>query len=377
MRFAHIALFLVVAVCLAPAQAPSDGSLPATSGELAEILKKLEQARSDFEVKKREIVTAAIGKFSSAAASEAAALRFYFECQSIVNNRVPDLDGTSAKEEREEQAKTKQQIEAIEDTPGRAAMLQLQIQYLIFTMEAPAMKDRSMLVQRMRDFAAKAVSLLTTYAPPADTEKKPVASVRSRDRRQRDDQQEQQARERARRAVLDAAKQGAMGSVFAQAYNLQNCVEPVENWPQAPLDLSSVYTGIVLPWYRAEKPEMLSTVWDEYLAFEAAVRRCSSNLDGYARWLAGAGKGLQWNKWKDLLANGRNPVLAADELAKLCKENFSHPSVGGWIAELGRLTEQLRKGEPLQPDISPSPKQILPDLERLGDSDPFARSGGR
>jgi hypothetical protein len=325
---------------------PSPATAPSVSGDDAKILEKFAQAQKDFEGRKKDIAAAALGRFTSGAASEAAALQLYFTCQQIVQDRVPDLDGDTKKDAKEQQERLKQQAEQMAEIPGFSAVLQLQLQYLVLTMEAPTIKERSVLITRLKDFAGKAVDIMKTYtSPPGEPQHKVVATVGSgKGKREQEKQRDAQREERARQQVIQLARQSAMGSIFAQAYSLQNYFKPVEGWPPSALDLPAIYTGMVLPYYRETKKEFVAPTWDEYLGHEATLQRCSLDDRGYARWGIGAYKNLIWSKWMDLFHNGVDRMTAADELAKLCKENPAHPSVGAWMQQLSELANTIKNG---------------------------------
>ncbi len=327
-----------------PPSAPA--TAPAASGDDAKILDKLAQAQKAFEARKKDIAAAALGRFTSGAMSEAAAIQLYFTCQQIVQDRVPDLDGETKKDAKEEQDRIKHQAEQSTEIPGFGAVLQLQLQYLMLTMEAPAIKEHGMLISRLRDFAGKATSVMKTYvSPSSDHQHKLVATVGgARGKREMEKQRDAQREERSRQQVIQLAKQSAMGCMFAQAYSLQNYFKPMDGWPPSALDFSAIYTGMVLPYYRETKKEFIAPTWDEYLGHEATLQRCSLDDRGYARWGVGAYKSLLWSKWMDLLHNGVDRLMAADELAKLCKDNPAHPSVGAWMQQLTELSNQIKNG---------------------------------
>lgn len=322
-------------------------SSPPTAEENAQILEKFAKAQKDFDVRKKDIANTALAKFTSGALSEDAAVQLYFTCEQILRDRLPALDGQTRPDLRERQEQMKQAAEQISASPGYAAMLQLQLQYLVLTMEAPGFKDRGALISRLKDFAIKAVGLVKMYsAPPADSDQSRTGGKggSASTRREMEKRREMQQDERSRRQVLQISQQGAMGSVFAQAYNLHSYFKPMEGWPDSPLAIANAYNGMILPYYRENKKEFLGPAWDDYLNLEATLQRCAMDDRGYARWGMGAYKNLQWSKWMDLLRNGVNRVMAADELAKLCSENPTHPSVGGWIEQLATEMQVLSGG---------------------------------
>lgn len=339
--------------------APAVGS-PISEDSMKLIL-KLEQATKEFDSKKKDIANAALAKYTSAAMSELAAAQFYLTCQQMVQDRLPDLDGVSKKDIKDKQDRTKQQAERIEDTPGRAAVLQMQVQYLVLTMEAPAMKDEGALVSRVHDFMLKAVALVKQYAWPVveDPQKKPVATVASaaRSKREQEKVRDEKEAERHRREIMQLAGMGVMGSIFAQAYNLQNYFKPREDWPNSPLDLDHIFTGVILPYRHVNKPELLESAWDEFIGLMTTVQRCSTDERGYSKWLIGGYKGLLWRKWQDLYQYGVHKATAVDELVKLVKENPTHSDIGTWAGELTTLAEQLKNPNavPATPPMKPAP----------------------
>ena len=340
-------------LCLAqttppPATVPAESEVkPLAPEEAAKIADQFAALDKEFESKKREIVTLALGRYSSAAQSENAAVQFYFECQRLLEERKPDLDGPDSRKDAKEKAdRNKQHYDAIQDTPGYGAVLQLQLQFLVLTMEAPGVKDYGSLVGRVRDFANKAVGIVQTYTAPPEPEHRPASTVKSSSKRESQKQKDNRGDERSRHQVAQLAQRGVMGSFFAQAYSLPSYFKPMENWPQSPLDLQSIYGSMILPYYRKFKPELLGSEWDQFIKLQALLQRYSSDDNDYARWLITEYKTLQWNKWRDLLDNGANRIMAADELVKLCKENPAHPSVVGWVQELVKRAEALKGPKP-------------------------------
>lgn len=337
-----------------PEPKPAAPSLPP---ELAGVVEKFQQAAKDFESKKKEIANTALGRYSSAAQSELAAAQFYITCQQMVQARVPDLNGVTKKDEKEKQDRVKQMADRIEEAPGRAAVLQLQLQYLVFTMEAPQMKDRGAVVSRLKDFAGKAVNLIATYAgvPTDETKEKERTNSNTRSRREAEKIQDQREMERARRELVQLAKAGVMNSVFAQAFNLPNYFEPMDNWPDSPLNLDQIFKTFVFAYRQQNKPELLASEWDEYITHITHLERCSQDERGYARWLVGHYKSLQWSKWRDLMKNGVSRAMAADELVKLIKENPTNEAVSSWVEDLSSLTEEL-VNSPVAPPAEPKPQ---------------------
>lgn len=345
----------------AAAPAAPASATPAVSGEdVSKLVLKLDQAVKDFEGKKKEIANMALGKYISAAQSELSAAQFYIACQQMIQDRVPDLDGVSKKDIKDKQDRVKQQADRIESAPGRAAIYQMQLQYLVLTMEAPTMKDEGALVSRLHDFMLKSVALVKQYAWPVaeEPQKKPAASVASaaRSKREQEKQRDEKEAERQRRDFIQQVNTSVMGGVFAQAYNLQNYFSPRENWPNSPMDLSGIFQGIILPYRHTNKPELLESAWDEYIGLVTTVERCSTDERGYAKWLISGYKSLLWSKWRDLYEFGTHKATAIDELVKLVKENATHKDIASWAGDLGAIADKLKNPggtPPLPPAANP------------------------
>jgi hypothetical protein len=142
--------------------------------------------------------------------------------------------------------------------------------------------------------------------------------------------------------VLQLAKASPLNSVFAQAFNLQNYFKALDNWPDSPLNLQEVFPGMIIPFRYDNKPELLASEWDEFLRLETMVQHSSLDETAYARWLIGSYRSLEWQKWLDLLAHGTHRIAAADELARLIKDNPTHPAVGSWADSLTEIMETIK-----------------------------------
>lgn len=343
------ALLLAVSASVALSQdaapeAPATPVKPFTAEEAAKMAERFTALQKEFDSKQKDILNVALGRYSTAAASEAGAVQLYFECQRMIEERKPDLDGPDTKREAKDKAdKTKHQVDSVQDTPGYGSVLQLQAQFLVLSIEAVKAKDTGALIGRLRDFSNQAVKLVQTYTAPPEPEHKPAASVKSSAKREAEKKREARGDEKQRHQVLQLAQRGVMSSPFAQAFNLSSYFKPVQNWPQGPLDLDGIYGNMILPWYRENKPELLGSQWDEFIRDQAVLERCGSDDNAYAKWLIGAYKTLNWKKWRDLLDHGTNRMMAIDELVKMCKENPTHPAVSGWVQELAAIGENMKK----------------------------------
>ena len=339
MRSIHLAIVTLLGLLpalLAQTTSPAGGSL---SPEAMQILKKLATVKASFDSQKKEVAASALTRYTAGAQSEATAVALYMSCLQIVQGRVPDLDGTTKAEARDQQDRLKSIAERNVDSPGRAALLQMQLQFLVFTMQAPAIEDRGAVMSRLKEFATRTIGMFGTYHPVESPQKASSGSSKS----QKDKERALEARESetARRDLVKLAKAGVMGSLFAEAYNLSNYFKPLEGWPKSLIDLDAIFTGQVIPHTRANKPELLAKEWDDYIKLTTALEKLTSDETTYARWLVGAYKNLQWKRAMDLLRHGTDRSAAADELVTLIKENPTHPSIGAWVGELEVVANEI------------------------------------
>ncbi len=348
---ATLSIFGLQSSILAQTPTPVPASASTPSPEMAQILQKLASVKISFDAKKKEVASTAYARYTTGAQSEANAAALYLTCLQMVQGRVPDLDGVTKQDVRDQQDRMKAVSEHNIDVPGRASLLQLQLQFLVFTMDAPAIKERSAVILRLKDFATRAIGMVNTNSSAApEPQRKVTTPVGGKSRKDQEREKEDRELDRNRRELMQLAKTGVLGSTYAQAFNLSSYFKPMESWPKSLIDLDAIFTDHIIPYYHTNKPEQLAKEWDEYIKLSSALERLSNDDNNFARWLIGGYKNLQWRRSMDLLRHGTNRNAAADELVNLIKENPAHPSVGSWASEL-----ELAVNEMLNPTVAPTP----------------------
>jgi len=61
------------------------------------------------------------------------------------------------------------------------------------------------------------------------------------------------------------------GSVFAQAYNIEDLLGQNKSWEPVPFNIAGIYTKTILPYLRLENPEALMTAWDSRIEQETRL----------------------------------------------------------------------------------------------------------
>ena len=136
-------------------------------------------------------------------------------------------------------------------------------------------------------------------------------------------------------------RQNVLGTVFAEAYSVDNI--EITDWPGSPLQLESVYEGLVLPSLRSKKTlSELGQAWDRRILHEGTM------IDIWNKPKKGLGRPehsaqmekflevrrpqLQWKKEMDLFGVG-DQKQAALRMLKHIETHTTHRDIATWIAE--------------------------------------------
>ena len=351
---------------------------PIPPSAIPDVIQKLREFQTSYDSYRKEILQSYIERFRSAATSEQAALNFHALCVQAAANRSEGSDEKARQKPtspmeliarlRQERSENQDGVrgghrkgdEKNDDTngsnnpneqaptPGKGAFLQLQLDYLIFTIEAPTYQDKSTIPGRFKDFIERGIQLATRYLPAGTPAEADLAKLSDRQR------QEVQERQRYRQSIVkefgSALTQDVYGSAFAKAGGVETHFKKEAKWPAGPLSIKAIYENFILPPIRTGNLERLGPAWDEYVGYEAAVQRAMLDDAGYTRWAANDLKDLEFQKWLDVLLYSPNRDIGLNEIINLCKSNPQHPRLGQWISQMANLEKQLSK-----PAASPSP----------------------
>ena len=312
---------------------------PLTDEQTARILEEITKVQKEFARTKKEVVANALSKFQSVLGdSDAAVTDLYLAAYRVVHlERKP----ATSKEEAKERENGEWREKALASLgPGASATtLRLQLQLLVLRLQAALGREEDKTIAALREYMQNVAAYLQTLAaaPQPEPDKRAAGNgPRNNGRRPPDDPRDRRASPGGR-----ALQQSVMSSLFAEAYNLDTYLDDVKGLPQSPLDFSACYTGLLLPWYRANRVTDLSGVWDEYLRLETLKVQAAHDPDAAAAWAAGAYKQLYWGKWLDLLSFGISAPTATTELITLIRENPLHPQLKTWIADLAKIGEKM------------------------------------
>ena len=362
----------LLAVGMTWSQSPAPDAPPTSSAvvnalsddDTARILAEITKVQKEFARTRKEVISNALSRFKTAAASDAEASAFYLACYKLVHiDRKP----AASEEDAKERANGDWQERAVAalGEGGSQTALRLQLQLLVMLLQPRTEGDEPARVAALRAYMQTVLSLLPRLQEGADgddkPERKPVATVGKRNKK--DDEERRPPRGRGARegGVMGLLQRNVMSTLFAEAYNLSTYWEREEGQITSPADFRTAYRTQIIPWYRANKPTELAAVWDEYLRAETTVVQLKMEPPALTAWGANEYKNLYWAKWLDLLSHGVDATQAAANLIKVVRENPSHPSMKTWIGDLAKVAEKmggLKFGEaelstPLPPPAAP------------------------
>lgn len=319
--------FLAIAVMMVPLSAMAQALRDADREALLERLEKIREA-NDQKVDERYRV--AVSAFRSAMGSDDAALDLYLKCVEKVQFQDEQKKGQDFRDwKRKEEDHLKK--------PEFKRALRYQLRWLVITLQAASSKKdgaQEKIMQEVRDTVDTAVNDLGNLGDEAKV-----------------------------------VRQGAMGSVFAKAYELGNV--KTEGMPAHPLDLNGLYTQMLLPAARKAGPEAVRSTWTKRIYQELAVLEKSSgarasinpfgtpigNQDAQSpevqKFREEGVFDLNWSMEEDVFKCGDQRGAAVNMLA-LIEKHPGHPHVADWAKRLQGLLDSTKAkaeagGEPAQP----------------------------
>ncbi len=173
----------------------------------------------------------------------------------------------------------------------------------------------------------------------------------------------------------------ALDSVFADRLKLNLTMPSLETWVDAPLPVSRVYDGVILPHFRKEKNHpAIQAAWDKRIVHESSTLGVSTRggaldlpmdlpsgipqdlirrfgLDSRDRKREQQREDtrrkkvseddfrkdrlpvLYWGKNRDAAQFGPTPASSFQALGRIIRENLTHPEAPNWLKELKGLSE--------------------------------------
>lgn len=333
------ALLLTVAAAPAPAQ-NADAPLGLSPDDASALLGQLQKLHEEFSSTREELLGSALTRVRNATASESTAAELYLAALKIVTFGVPG--SSTATEEPKDWRE--EQIAWLKET-GAPKAIRVQLAWLALLIEAnqkgederPALLNKARVIVKEAASVAQELALLPAAGGGGGERRGGPPGEGGRMGRER-------GPGGGRRDAGQFLSQSVFGSVFSQAYNLQNHIKPPQGWALAPLDLEGVYERMLMPDARKNQPAELAALWDERIQIDAALHRAAQSEEAFQEWGQAQGRDLQWRKQLDLLRSGVGGRAAGLELIRLFKENPAHPNIGSWKKDLDAITDAITQG---------------------------------
>lgn len=305
---------------------------PLNSADRQLLLEKLKELKQAAEGRKGNRIGVALAALRPAMSSDDAAIDLYLKC-------VEKLDFEDQHRKSQDFREWKRRQKDNLKDPGMRLALQLQLQWLVYTLEVAAKPEE------ISKFGPKAIDGLEDIFSNAE-------------------------KLRGHQNIL---RRSVLATVFARAYNVSDV--DVGDWPTEPLALDEIYDQVILPpLRRPDRIDSLRAMWLKRIHQEALTRELwsGSNSGGRAgtkdalkppafeKFLTDERPNLIWRMERDLFKAGDQRAAALRMLDHLTRY-VGHPNAPEWTDQFIALIspkEETGAGEGDEPP---------PEPELLGD----------
>ncbi len=330
MKHLLLATFFCAAVTFLPAQSaapktPDTKESKLTPEQTATIIKQLDALESTIGKNRSLTLSGALTRCSKAvAAGEPAALQLYLDCYKLehferMNLKVLDY-----------QEWAKRNADKHKDPEFRMA-LWLQLDYLVLTIQAQDAKEKDMpiLIASLQSFISRVITAIQ-----GSTKHTAGGAVVD-------------AGKPGRGQSFDAGKlqqmlhQSVKNSEFAKALQLDSILKK-EDWTYDPMDIRGIYERVIFPYYIEKKPDDLSTLWDNLIKSELAIKAATSSEAEFGVFYKERYPEMLWRKAEHLVSHHVNTIMALADMLKLIRDNPTHPNAGNWAKKLRELVNSAQ-----------------------------------
>ncbi len=297
-----------------------------TPDQIKNITTQLKELETQIQRMRGDNLSAILQKLRTAAASNAAAMSLYEDCEKLVNIERKDVAREEAKraEERIERNAERRSADAedLKQNGDMATAIRIQLQYLILTLEAHEANDPAKMVPKLQAYVQELLG-------QADKLRGRSLGFLG-------------AGFGGGGAARGGQGGGAVGvgnggrNIFVEAFQLQRFLT-VENWTNQPTDFSGMWTRTILPVFEKEKKDELPAQWDLRINSEGAFRKGCMPEPEYLLWVQNELPALRWERAQYLYENGPSAINAMADMLKVVKENPGHADAPQWLKTLREL----------------------------------------
>lgn len=316
-RFSLLFAFSVAAPAIAQDPSPKPAPPALTQQQVDSIVKQLADIEKEIAEKRGGNITTIIQKLRAGAASDAAALALYEDCETLnADRRALTRDDKKAREDqikRQADRNKDNKATVVKEEGDFGTAVRLQLRYLALTLQAHETKDMETLLPELASYIQDVVA-------NAEKLKGRAGAYLG-------------APLRAGGGAGGRRGGGQDGNPFIAAFQLDHYMDNNAKWSMEPLQFGDIFDKAVFPIYREKKKSELGTQWDARMSAEAGLRKGSVSDAEYAIWQQTALLDIKWRKLKDLYAHGDKPVDAMAQMLSMIRENPSHPASPDWLDE--------------------------------------------
>lgn len=330
--------------------APGAGAVPTvalTPAQTAHILKELEKVEAQIGQGRGSVFSTALTKFRAAMSSDAAALALYLDCYKLEHFERKDLKQTDFAEWRDRN-------EARLKEGDFAKALALQLEYLVLTIQAQSVDDVEKLgpvVTALQSYLAKVItevqaSMKHTASGAVEVKDAKGNGANGGQRRGGGGQ----GRGGDASPLAATLRQSVKNSEFSSAYLLEDFLTR-KDWEYVPLNIAGIYSSVIFPYYRSQKPEELGAQWDARINAELALRKAVLSETEFNLYLQEEQPRMQWLKQTDLLASNVSPINALADMLKIIQNNPNHPDAASWLENFRAIMDKAAPPAPVEKPI--------------------------
>lgn len=330
----HIPLSLLIALSIsAPAIAQEPTPKPAaptlTQQQVDSIVKQLAELEKSIAEQRGTNLGAIIQKLRAGAASDAAALALYEDCETLnADRRALTRDDKKAREDqikRQSDRNKDNKAAVVKEEGDFGTAVRLQLRYLALTLQAHEAKDMETVLPELNAYIQDVVA-------NAESLKGRAGAYLSG----------------AIRAGGGRRGGGGDGNPFVAAFQLDHYLDS-PRWSLEPLQFGDIYEKAIFPLYRDKKKSELAAQWDARMSAEAGLKKGTISEAEYAIWQQTGLLDTKWKKLKDLYSNGDKPVEAMAQMLAMIRENPGHPDSPAWLDEFRGIVASVVPGSAATP----------------------------
>ncbi len=295
---------------------PSPEPAKLTEAQVSNVLSQLQDLEKNILAQRNSNLSSILAKLNDAIASDQAAVKFYTDCDVLVNSERKEGTKAEARQRAEQIERAMDRSKSkggggggpSDDEGEMGLALRLGLRYLILTLEAHEAKEEDF--KKMAPKLQAYIQDLVAAAPKLKG-----------------------------RAMNNLVRVGSNGSPVVEAFQLDRFLNS-QHWSRSSVDFGSMYEQTLFYLAEEEAKDSLPGLYDSRINSEAAFRKEQMPAPEYSLWLQGEFPALRWQRAIYLYKKGSSPIQAMGDMLKVIKEFPGHADAPKWVAELRTLVNE-------------------------------------